>query len=384
MMGGLGGSGLQAMNIIVVGAGTVGQSVAQTLVEERHDVTLIDIDETHLHKVEEQLDVQTIAGSGASAPVLFQAGVSEAGLAIAVTNHDEVNLIAASVAKEMGAKKSVARVHASDYRDPSTFDYGRHFRIDRIMNLEELTAFELAKFIRNPGSVAVETLARGQVEMPLLRVADGGPAVGKTLRQLELPRSVRVGALLRGGRFLVPSADHPTFQAGDIVALAGMRKDLDQIRDLFIEHETARVRVVIAGGGRVGTELANVLRGSRYVVRIIERDRELCEALAASYPHATVVCGDMTSRAFLEEERISQADVFVAATGEDEDNIMSAVEAKELGVPKTMVVIRRPDYANVVSKLGIDVAVSPRAAMAAEVSSLATAGVVNRVIPLPG
>ena len=125
-----------------------------------------------------------------------------------------------------------------------------------------------------------------------------------------------------------------------------------------------------------------MLRGDRYLVRIIERDRGLCEALAASYPHATVVCGDMTSRAFLEEERIAQADVFVAATGEDEDNIMSAVEAKELGAPKAMVVIRRPDYANVVSKLGIDVAVSPRAAMAAEVLSLATSGVVNRVIPV--
>ena len=372
------------MNIIIVGAGTVGQAIAQTLVEDRHNVTLIDTDESHLHKVEEQLDVHTIVGSGTSGPVLFQAGVSGTGLVIASTNDDEANLVSASVSRAMGAHKTVARVHSSAYRDLSTFDYGRHFKIDRILSLEELTAFELAKYIRNPGSVAVETLARGQVEMPLLEVTEKGPAVGKTLRQLAMPRGIRVGAMLREGRFLVPTADHPVFEAGDTVALAGTRKDLDDAREWFDDRASHRIRVTIAGGGEVGFALANVLRGSRYAVRLIDRDRRLCEALAAAQPHVTVVCGDMTSRAFLEEERITHADVFVAATGDDEDNIMSAVEAKELGAEKTVVVIRRPDYANVVSKLGIDVAVSPRATIAREVRGMASAGVINREIILPG
>ena len=181
------------MQIVVLGAGTVGTSIANMLCQHRHSVTVVDQDPARTRRVNEELDVRAVTGSAAQSSVLFQAQVLGADLCLAVTGIDEVNMIAASMAKAMGARRSVARVYAPVFRDLSTFDYQRHFQIDRLLSIEHLSAMELAREIRHPGAVAVENFARGELEMQELVVDDGTGAVDVPLKELKLPSGVRIG-----------------------------------------------------------------------------------------------------------------------------------------------------------------------------------------------
>ena len=187
------------MRIVVLGAGTVGHSIASLLCLHRHSVTVVDIDVEHIRHVNETLDVRAITGSASQSSVLFQANVGSADLVLAVTGNDEVNIVAGSIAKAMGAKRAVARVYAPVFRDLSTFDYQRHFGIDRLLSLEHLTAVEVARELRHSGSVAVENLARGELEVHELIVAENKAGVGQLLKDLRLPSGVRVGSINRDG-----------------------------------------------------------------------------------------------------------------------------------------------------------------------------------------
>ncbi|MEZ6144193.1 MAG: NAD-binding protein [Planctomycetaceae bacterium] len=188
------------MHIVVIGAGTVGTSIAEMLCADQHNVVLVDSSREALNRVEEKIDVQTVHGSGCEAIPLFQAGVQSADLVLAVTDRDELNVVGASLSKAMGARRTVVRIFNPAYRDFSTFDYQRHFRIDRLLSLEHLTALELAKGIRAPGLFAIENFARGGVHVQEVAVEEDAKAVGKKLRNLALPSQVRVRliSILRG------------------------------------------------------------------------------------------------------------------------------------------------------------------------------------------
>ncbi len=169
------------MKIVILGAGTVGTSIADMLCRDRHSVTVVDSQAARVRAINERLDVRAVTGNAAQSSVLFQAGVLDCDLCLAVTGSDEVNMVAASIAKGMGSRRSVARVFAPVYRDLSTFDYQRHFRIDRMLSLEQLSAMELARAIRHSGAVAVEHFARGELEVQELTVEEGTKAVRRPL-----------------------------------------------------------------------------------------------------------------------------------------------------------------------------------------------------------
>jgi trk system potassium uptake protein TrkA len=361
------------MRIVVLGAGTVGTSISEVLCQERHSVTVVDHDSVVTRRVNDELDVRAVTGSAAQSSVLFQAGVLGADLCLAVTSSDEVNLVAASLAKAMGARRTVARVYAPVFRDLSTFDYQRHFRIDRMLSLEHLSAMELARGIRHPGSIAVENFARGELEMQEWEITQEASGVGVPLKDLELPKGVRIGSIARGGKFSIASAQDAV-AVGDRITLIGARDEIDNVKSLFQLHLPQKQGVVIAGGGETGYHLARVLEGRRFAVVVLDADRERCEYLASHLKYATVVNADIQRRADLEEERVGSADVFAACTGDDEDNIMACVEAKELGAKTILSIVSRPDYANVVGKLGIDVAVSPRDVIAKQVLGFLNTG----------
>jgi len=369
------------MRIVVLGAGTVGTSIAQRLCDEGHSVVVVDQDPTNTRRVNDEMDVRAVTGSAAQSSVLFQAEVLGADLCLAVTGDDEVNMIAASMAKAMGARRAIARVYAPVFRDLSTFDYQRHFNIDRMLSLEHLSAMQLARQIRHPGAVAVEVFARGELEMQEFNVTEKTSAVGVPVKQLKLPAGVRIGSIMRKGKMAIASADDEV-DLGDRVTLIGTRENIDEVKGLFQRVAPPKQRVVIAGGGETGYHLARVLEGRRYAVTLMERDRDRCEFLAANLKQATVVHGDAQRRATLEEERVGRADVFVACTGDDEDSIMASVEARELGAKTIMAIVSRPDYANVVGKLGIDHAVSPRDVIAHEVMGFLNSGAVISRTPL--
>jgi trk system potassium uptake protein TrkA len=282
----------------------------------------------------------------------------------------------------MGARRSIARVYAPVFRDLSTFDYQRHFGIDRLLSLEHLTATELARNIRSPGSVTVENFARGELEVQEIEVNPRAPALGHRLKDIRLPARVRIGSILREGKLWIAGAQD-TVLAGDRITIIGRREDVDEVRESFHRGKEARQHVVIAGGGETGYHLARALQ-ERCRVVLIDESVERCEHLAANLRHATVVNADATRRIVLEEERIGSADAFVACTGDDENNIMAGVEAREIGANKIMAIVGRPDYAGIVGKLGIDVAVSEREVMAKQILGYLNEGPVVSRTALPG
>jgi trk system potassium uptake protein TrkA len=371
------------MRIVTLGAGTVGTSIADLLCQHGHIVTVVDSDPAHVRRINAELDVRAITGSASQSSVLFQAGVLGSDVCLAVTGDDEVNIVAASMAKAMGARRSIARVYAPVFRDLSTFDYQRHFNIDRLLSLEHLSATELARNIRNPGSVIVENFARGQLEVQEVEVHRKTTAVGVPLKQLGLPAAVRIGSIYREDSLWIAGAED-VIQVGDRITLIGRREDIDEVRGLFQHGSIAKQDVVIAGGGETGYHLARTLEGERFRIMVMETSAERCAFLAENLQRSTVVKADATRRAVLEEERVGTADVFVACTGDDENNIMAGVEAREIGAGKIMAIVGRPDYATVVGKLGIDVAVSERDVMAKQILGFLNVGPVVTRTTLPG
>ena len=361
------------MNVVILGAGTVGTSIAELLCANRHNVILVDSSRRALDLVEDQLDVQSVLGSACDAATLFHAGVQSADLCLGVTNSDEINMVGASIAKSMGATRGVARIFNPTYRDASTFDYQRHFAIDRLLSLEHLTALELAKAIRKRGLFAVENFARGGLEVQELAVEADARAAGVALKNLKLPPGVRVGLISNGQKTFIAGAED-VLSEGDHVTLIGGREELESVRKLFQHKTQAKLNVIIAGGGAIGYNLALILQGQRFNVSLLEADAERCEYLAGKLQETTVLHDDATRLSALREARVGKADIFVAAMGHDEDNIMCGIEALEIGAPRIMSVIRRPDYANVVQKLGIDKAVSPREVMAQQILGMVQAG----------
>lgn len=371
------------MRILTLGGGTVGTWIAEWLCRYRHSVTLVDADPAQTRRINDELDVRAITGSASQSSVLFQAGVMSADVCLAVTGDDEANLVGASLAKAMGARRSIARVYAPVFRDPSTFDYQRHFGIDRLLSLEHLSASELARNIRNPGSVIVENFARGELEVQEVIVQQQASAVGVPLKELGLRAAVRLGSICRGNDMWIAGADDQ-IQPGDRITLIGRRGDIDEVKGLFQHGEVPKRRVVIAGGGETGYHLARALEGDRFNILLMEESLERCEFLSSNLRRVTVVRADATRRSILEEERVGRADVFVACTGDDENNIMAGVEAREIGAKQIMGIVGRPDYASIVGKLGIDVAVSERDVMAKQVLGFLNPGVVVYRTILPG
>ncbi|MCR9291606.1 MAG: Trk system potassium transporter TrkA [bacterium] len=370
------------MRILVLGAGTVGTWIADLLCRYRHDVTVVDNDPDHVSRINNDLDVKAIEGSASQSSVLFQAGVMGCDVCIAVTGVDEVNVVAASMAKSMGVKRSIARVYAPVFRDLSTFDYQRHFGIDRLLSLEQLTAMELARAIRNPESITLEHFARGQLEVAEFEVTRSSDSLNQPLKQLGLSTAVRLGTIKRGDQTWIAGAND-VIQLGDWVSLLGKPKDVEEVKKVFAQGAPKTQYVAIAGGGETGYHLARALDDKRHKVLLLESDEARCSYLASHLSRATVVCTDATRKASLEEERVGGCDYFVACTGNDENNIMAGLEAKELGAKQIMAIVGRPDYASIVYRLGIDNAVSERDAMARQILGFLTEGPVLSQLQLP-
>ena len=235
------------MRIVILGGGTVGTSIADLLCHHGHSVTVVDSNANHAREINNELDVRAITGSASQSSVLFQAEVLGADICLAVTGEDEVNIVAASMAKAMGARRALARVYAPVFRDLSTFDYNRHFNIDRMLSLEHLSAMELARSIRNPGSVVLENFARGELEVQEVVIHEKSPAVGVSLKDLKLPKGIRIGSICRGDKIWIAGAAD-AIELEDRITLIGQREDVESVRDTIQKERAAKQGVVIAGG----------------------------------------------------------------------------------------------------------------------------------------
>ena len=371
------------MNVVILGAGTVGTSIADLLCQNGIHVTIIDVDPKRTQAVNEDLDVRVINGNASESSVLFQSGVAAADIVLAVTGLDEVNIVAASMAKAMGAKRTIARVYAPVFRDLSTFDYQKHFGIDRMLSLEQLAATAIARGIRNPQSVVVEQFAHGEMEVLEFLVTEKCKITQKPIRDLKTPPNVRIGTIQRGKKTWIVTADDQ-IEIDDHVTVFCRRESEQELKNLFKQRRQKKRRVIIGGGGETGFHLARILENENFSVTLMESREDRCNYLANILKQVNVIHADATHREVLEEERVGNADVYVACLGSDENNIVSCVEAKEIGAHEVMAVIGRPDYTRIIGQLGIDLAVSQREVMAKRVMTFLNEGVVNALVRLPG
>ena len=373
------------MKIIIVGAGEVGGYLCELLSKQAHDVTLIESSHRIAQDLEESCDARIVIGNGSSAEVLTKANVSDCDFFLAMTSEDRTNLISCSLAKALGAKSTIVRFHDQTYTDNSFVNYQLHFGADYMLNPEGLCAVELAKSIRNPGSVAVENFARGQIEVQQIRVAIESRLAGTKLKDLQL--STRIGYVQRNDELEVASAN-TSLRGNDVVTAFGSSEELFELNRMLDPRSVAdQARVVLFGGSETAIALVRLLANPRYKIRIIEEDANLCAQLAEKFPDINLIHGNATSLRLLEEEHIGQTDYFVACTKRDEDNIMTGLQASKLGAPHVQLVINKPDYENVLqnlkSTLGVELMVSPRVATANEVLRYLSAEPVVELATLP-
>lgn len=364
------------MKIIIAGAGDVGFYLCQVLSEDSHAVTMIEEQDAIADEAESSLDARVIRGNGASARCLEKAGVSSCDFFIAMTAHDQLNIVACSIARKLGAKYTIARVHDLVFSDNKRVNFQEYFHIDTLINPEALTAIELAKHVRNPERMAVEDFARGQIELQEIVTSPSAKALGKPLKEIRLPSSLKIGYLVRGETLAVPTAD-TVLEAGDKITVIGTPELLLANRKLFTnEDSSSTIRVVLNGATETAISVIRRLSNYRFKIRVIEPDLKKCKDIAEAFPNVTVINGSATSLRLLEEEQIGSADYFISCTKDDEENVMTCLQAKKLGVKYVELVINKPDYEQVLQNisgfLDIRAAVSPRKVTVNEIKKYIT------------
>ncbi|MGB5695458.1 MAG: Trk system potassium transporter TrkA [Polyangiales bacterium] len=345
------------MNIVVIGMGEVGRHLLSVLDKEGHDIIAVDSNPKAVQYAEEHYDVASIVGYGASETLLKVAGVARADLVVAVTDHDEMNLIAALASKQLGAKHVVARVQGTAWSEwTEGIRYGL-LGVDVVINPRVLVAQELTRIARSYGASDVVDLAQDRVELVQLDLGESR-ALNKPLSALELPPHTLVSAVVRDGELFVPGGADVLVK-GDRVYLMGRPEGVLAAERLFSKERAAR-RVCIVGGGVVGKAIARDLLHQEATVMLIESDLVTAEEVSAEFQGIEVVHGDGTDRALLEDHEVGTYDLFAAVTRQDEINLMAALLAQRAGCKRTATIVQRADYTAIYRQLGIDIVLSPR------------------------
>ncbi|MBX2824141.1 MAG: Trk system potassium transporter TrkA [Gammaproteobacteria bacterium] len=351
------------MKIIVLGAGQVGRTVAENLAHENNDVTVVDTNNQVLQELQNRTDLRAVLGQASYPDVLREAGAEDADMIIAATDSDETNIVAIQIAYTLFRTPSkIARIRSREYiREKHLFD-NDHIPINAVISPETLVTDHIQRIIEHPGAIQVVDFAHGKVRLVGVKVDDNAPLAGKplsTLRQNLPDVKTRVTAIYRREEAIIPKGDTEIL-ADDIVFFLGERNRTAEVMAQFHRVDRPSRRVMIAGGGNIGSALAQRL-SSHYRVKIIERDATRAQWLSSYLEsnRTVVLHGDAANYEMLREEGIDDQDFFCALTNDDEANILSAMQAKSMGAGKIMSLINRKEYVELVEKDIIDVAISP-------------------------
>ena len=353
------------MKIIIIGAGQVGGTLAENLVGENNDITVVDRDGSSLRNLQDKFDLRVVEGHGANPDVLREAGAQDADMLVAVTNNDETNMIACQVAYTLfGTPTKIARIRNESYllNKEQLFHNGA-ISVDHLIAPEQLVTDYIKRLIDYPGALEVVDFANNKVGLVALKAYYGGPLVGNALAALRehMPNvEARVAAIFRQGRPIRPLGT-TIIEADDEVFFVSASNNIRAVMSELQKLERPYRRIIIAGGGNIGAALASRLERD-YSVKLIERNITRAEQLSEMLSNTIVFCGDASDQELLSEEHIDQTDVFIAVTNDDEANIMSAMLAKRMGATKVMVLIQRGAYVDLVQGGTIDIAISPQQA----------------------
>jgi trk system potassium uptake protein TrkA len=351
------------VKILILGAGQVGRSAAQSLSrEEANEVTVVDQDEDILRNLQDRLDIRTVAGNASYPTVLEAAGAQEADIIVALTSSDEVNMMACEIAYTLyRTPTKIARIRSAEYTSRPELFSDDALNVDVFISPEQLVTEYVERLIKYPGALQVLDFADGKVQLVGVRALRGGPLVGQRLRELHehLPKAeARVVAIYRAGRSIQPEGD-TVIEDGDEVFFLAARADIRRVMSELRKQDDPVRRVVIAGGGNIGFRLAKTLEKNSQV-KLIERDMRRARKISELLENAIVLNGDAADEELLIEENIDSADVFAALTNSEEANILSAMLAKRLGAHKVMALINKPSYADLIESGSIDIAISPQ------------------------
>lgn len=351
------------MKIVILGAGQVGSTVAAALVHEDNDITIIDIDQRRLKELQDQMDIRCVLGHASYPRVMERAGIEDADLVIAVTNSDEVNMVACQIAYTLyNVPTRVARVRAAEYTDHPEMFSREHSPVDVLISPELLLTNYISRLIEYPGALQVMDFADGRAQLVATEAEAGGLLIGQKLYTLKhhLPENsdARVAAIYRRGELIIPHGDTILEENDLVFFLAAKRHIRTVMKELRPQDRRVR-RVILAGGGNIGKNLAARLERDHHV-KIIERDPDRAESIAEELSKTIVLVGDCADENLLREEAIDNTDVYCVLTNDDEANIMSSLLAKRMGAKKVIAIINRPSYVDLMESGTIDIAVSPQ------------------------
>lgn len=369
------------MKIIILGGGQVGGTLAENLVGEDNDITVVDNDTVRLGLLADRHDIRTVQGHASHPRVLRNAGCEDADMLIAVTPSDETNMLACQIAYTLfKTPKRIARIRSEEYIDfRDQLFHKDDVPVDHIISPEQQVTMYIKRLVDYPGALQVMEFAGGRASLVAVKAYYGGKLVGHAISSLKehMPTvETRVAAIFRQGQAIKPMGT-TIIEAGDEVFFITDTRYVRTVMEEMQKLEHQYRRIMIAGGGNIGAGLARMLEDN-HQVKLIERDKVRAELLNESLQHTTILDGDASDHRLLSEEHIEDNDVFIAVTNDDEANIMSAMLAKRMGVKKTMVLIQRQAYVDLVQDGVIDIAVSPqRATVSALLSLIRKGDIVN-------
>ncbi len=354
------------MKILILGASQVGGSIAEVLVGEENDVTIVDVDKQALHQLQNRLDIRTVAGNAAYPSVLRAAGAEDASLVLAVTNNDEVNLVACQIADAFfSTPTKIARLRSKEYlNNPALFKNDSGFKVDHVISPEVIVRDHITRLIEFPGALQVLDFADGLVQLVGVKAVKGGALIDCPLTELKehMPGiETRVAAIYRDHEVITPKSE-TIIKERDEVFFVAAREHIRQVMKEMRGKSDKTKRIFIAGGGNIGLNLARELERKGYSVKLIEFNAKRAAQIAESVRNTIVLNGDAADAGLLLQENIENADVFCAVTERDEVNILSANLAKRLGAKRVMALVNRPAYVEHLDHRDINVVISPRVA----------------------
>ena len=348
------------MNIIIVGCGRVGQTLAEKLNSDGNEVTVIDMSTDKVNETMELADVMGVVGNGATHTTLREAGIKSADLFIAVTNSDELNLLCCMIAKKEGDCKTIARLKSPEYSDE--MEYIRtELGLAMVINPEYATAEEIARVLRFPSAIKIEPFAKGKVEIIKFKIPENSVLIGMSVKDLMIkhPSEVLVCTIERGDEAYIAKGDS-VFQEKDVVSIVASPKNANDFFRKIRRKDPSVHSAMIIGGGAITHYLCEILEKSSISLKIIDRDESVCMELAEAFPKCSVICGKPTDKELLAEEGVASADAFLTLTNSDEENILLSLFAKEVNDGKLVTKIKRTDYDSVIKRLELDTVICPK------------------------
>lgn len=377
------------MNIVILGAGGVGRYIAQVLSKEEHNVILIDPNKKKLEKASWEMDVAIRKGSGSDWQLLDDLLDLSPDFLIALTNQDEINLAACSIAKHLGYPRTIARVRDNSYLNRTRLDFSHIFEVDYFIGPELLVANDILKYMVSPGSLAVENFAHCAVQLRTLAIPEKWRKSDVPLQHLTMPKGIIVGLIRRdipeaevkGAKEVIFPHGQDMIKPGDEVTFIGEAESISELHRFLGIKQHRISSVVIVGGSLTGLNLARLLESRDVDVRLIEQDYDRCRYLAEKLPNTTIMNHQGNDLDYFKAEKIGTAEVFVACTESDEMNMVSALLGKEVGCDDVVITLSNTaSYAPLANQLGINHTLSPRMCTADHILSQILGGAVTSLV----